>query len=158
MDDQTLMDYGMRIHEADSELALDMIVKEILESPAGVERKMLVAAARAKKMGRYSVYPMARSRQMCQLAAMWCRLNKSKRKKYESFLEGEISLEQVDTGKPVQKFHDALVAFAGSDSPSPLIITLFRVREATEQCLAKNSAVAQWSPDWAMTTIWPLDA
>ena len=157
MDEQTLLDFGMRIHEAERDWRLDSLIKEISKLPAGADRDMLLAAAAVKESGRFVRYPNEVRLQVYDLAKLWCRMNKAKRRKYETFLEGLITLDNLDDDRQAKPFHEALVRFSGSSDPKAIIKALFRVREATAQLLARSDTMKDWSPDWSITTIWPVE-
>lgn len=170
MDAQDFLEFGVSLNNADESIRLpngrlynlrtDALIAQLKEMPDDEHRAYLLSATEQKVQARYSLYPQEWKEQLKPLARSWYGLRKQG-DDYQDFLAGLLKLDDLKTGKQkTQKFHEALIEFAGSDEPHELIKALLRVQEATEQFLkghdGKDKALAKWTTLNSVKTIWEI--
>jgi len=170
MDAQDFLEFGVSLNNAEESIRLpngrlynlrtDSLISQLKEMPDDDDRAYLLNATEQKVQARYYLYPQEWKEQLKPLARSWYGLRKQG-DDYQDFLAGLLNLEELKTGKQkTQKFHDALVEFAGSSDPHELIKALLRVQEATGQFLkgqdGKDKALAKWTTLNSVKTIWEI--
>jgi hypothetical protein len=168
MDEQDFLEFALCLNKAEESVrlnsvrmvntSLDSLITQIKALPHDEDRAYLLDAAERKRQARYSLYSQEWKERLQPLAKSWCGLHKQ-RDAYQDYLKGLTRLDQVKDGKQkTQKFHDALVLFAGSEDKHDLIKALMRVQEAASQFLegsdGKEKAMSKWTTFTSIKTVW----
>jgi hypothetical protein len=170
MDNQDFLEFGLCLNQADESrrlntvrlvnMGLDGLIAELRALPPDEDRTYLLDAAGRKRQGRYVLYSQEWKDRLHPLARSWCGLGKQ-RESYKEVLAGLMELNRLKEGQlKTQKFHNALIEFAGSTDNHSLIKALLRVQEAAAQFLkgqdGKEKPIAKWTTLTSIKTVWPM--
>lgn len=138
MDHQQFLYIGLDINEVlrgPSDAIQQNITKNQIEkTPEDPDRNLLLDAFQRCINKRRKYYSYDEKVPLAALAKDWVSMGKGANSHYADFLSGTADLDQSKYATPkMLKFHEGLVAYAGSEEVMDLIKAYLRVHEATIQ-------------------------
>ena len=163
MDHQQFLHLGLDINEVlrgpSDTIQLNLTKSQIEKSPVDTDQQYLLEAFQRCVAKRRKYYTYEEKVPLAALSKEWVSMGKGANAHYTDFLCGTADLDQSKYATPkMLKFHDGLVAYAGSEDTMELIRAYLRVNEATVQFFNLDSVKPRpqrdVTPDLPAYTFW----